>query len=897
MTKYLLRNLFIFYFLFFAFSILHAQAPPSYSSADIYQQVKKLHTLGSVLYIAAHPDDENTRLLAYLAKEKQYRTGYLSLTRGDGGQNLIGDEQGIELGLIRTQELLSARRIDGAEQFFSRAYDFGFCKTADEAMQTWGHDKILADVVWVIRTFKPDVIITRFPGDERAGHGHHAASSLLANEAFKAAADPNMFPEQFQYGTQPWQAKRILWNTFNFGGNNTIDSTQFKVDVGVYNTMLGKSYGEIASESRSQHKSQGFGVPRQRGQFFEFFTTTGGSKPVNDLMDGVDVSWSRIEQNNATDKRIDAIIKAYDFEHPEKSVDSLIALYKYLLKGGKGFAAIAAGDSLPVLKKNKNGKTLILRNTSVIKTIAEAPVMEASGIIPAAEQIELAERSYWYSRKKEEIIQTILNMSGIFAEAVADNEFAVQGDSVRIRFNINRRNNVPVNLTGIRLNNFDTVISNNLVPNQNLSFIKSFFVNGNEPVSQPFWLEQGLSGGSFQINRQQDIGKNDNDAVYNASFIFEMNGNKFSVQKPVLYKYTDPVKGELYQPVRVIAPLAVSFSPGLLFANIQPGNNYTKNPVMQLHFHSEFAASQIPVTIHINQGKKELLSKDTIINFEKGKTYNIDFSLKQITNAASTGNVTAEVLLNINGQQKTYTQHLKSIQYDHIPNIHYLYKDKTITVTDEIKTGKNNIAYITGAGDRVATTLQLMGYQVTLLNENDITDEKLKQFDAVISGIRAYNVHNWLAEKYDILMNYVQQGGNYIVQYNTNNFVSTVSSKIGPYAFNIGRNRITDEKAQVHILEPAHSALNYPNKITEKDFDNWVQERSIYQADKPDEHYKNIFSMHDGNEKETTGSLIITPYGKGNFVYTGLVFFRELPAGIAGACRLMANLIALPQNK
>ena len=197
-------------------STVKAQTPATYNSADIYMQLKKLNVLGSVLYVAAHPDDENTRLLAYLSKEKQYRTGYLSLTRGDGGQNLIGDEQGIELGLIRTQELLSARRIDGAEQFFSRAYDFGFCKTASEAMDTWGHDKILSDVVWVIRKFQPDVIITRFPGDERAGHGHHQASNLLAVEAFKAAADPNMFPEQLKY-VQPWQAKRILWNTFNFG--------------------------------------------------------------------------------------------------------------------------------------------------------------------------------------------------------------------------------------------------------------------------------------------------------------------------------------------------------------------------------------------------------------------------------------------------------------------------------------------------------------------------------------------------------------------------------------------------------------------------------------------------------------------------------------------------------
>src|SRR3954454_7323931 len=259
-----------FCFFYFAFSS-NAQTPPTYSSADIYLQIKKLNVLGSVLYVAAHPDDENTRLLAYFAKEKLYRTGYLSLTRGDGGQNLIGNEQGIELGLIRTQELLSARRIDGAEQFFSRAFDFGFSKSTEEALKIWNKEKILSDVVWVIRKFQPDVIITRFPGDERAGHGHHQASEILAKEAFIAAADSTKFPEQFKYGLRPWQAKRILWNTFNFGGNNTTSENQFKMDVGVYNSLLGKSYGEIASESRSQHKSQAFCIARQRGLTFEYF--------------------------------------------------------------------------------------------------------------------------------------------------------------------------------------------------------------------------------------------------------------------------------------------------------------------------------------------------------------------------------------------------------------------------------------------------------------------------------------------------------------------------------------------------------------------------------------------------------------------------------------------------
>ena len=272
------------------------------NSAEIAAEIKSLKTLGSVLYIAAHPDDENNSFLPYLTKEKNYRTAYLSLTRGDGGQNLIGKEQGVELGLIRTQELLAARRIDGAEQYFSTAYEFGFSKSAEEALSIWDHQKVLSDVVWVIRKFQPDIIITRFPGDARAGHGHHAASAIIANEAFLAAADPTKFPEQLKKGVSVWKAKRILWNTFNFGSINTTNNNQFKLEVGGYNALEGKSYGEIGAEARTMHKSQGEGRPRRRGAIYEFFETTGGDAPKKDLLDGIDISWSRLGAPSVQDQ-------------------------------------------------------------------------------------------------------------------------------------------------------------------------------------------------------------------------------------------------------------------------------------------------------------------------------------------------------------------------------------------------------------------------------------------------------------------------------------------------------------------------------------------------------------------------------------------------------------------
>jgi LmbE family N-acetylglucosaminyl deacetylase len=358
-----------------------AQPPKSWTSAEMYQAIKKLNVLGSVLYIAAHPDDENTRLIAYLSKDKLYRTGYLSLTRGDGGQNLIGDEQGIELGLIRTQELLAARRIDGGEQFFTRAFDFGYSKSPEETFTKWDKEKILSDVVWVIRKFQPEIIINRFPVTGEGGHGHHTASGILANEAFTAAADPNRFPEQLKY-VSVWQAKRVMWNTFNFGGTNTTREDQFKIDVGGYNPLLGKSYGEIAAESRSQHKSQGFGVPASRGEALEYFKATNGDMPVTDLMDGIDATWNKIPGGSKISAMIDSLTASFDFLHPEKSVKGLVLLYNVLI-------------NLP------------------------------NGI--------------WQLKKIEETKELIQQCSGLFIDATTSEQFAVKTDSIRINFSFNNR--------------------------------------------------------------------------------------------------------------------------------------------------------------------------------------------------------------------------------------------------------------------------------------------------------------------------------------------------------------------------------------------------------------------------------------------------------------------------
>jgi LmbE family N-acetylglucosaminyl deacetylase len=825
----------------------NAQSPVINNSADIYMQLKKLKVLGSVLYIAAHPDDENNTFLPYLAKEKLYRTGYLSLTRGDGGQNLIGSEQGIDLGLIRTQELLAARRQDGAEQFFSRAYEFGFSKNADEALRIWDKEKILSDVVWVIRQYQPDVIIARFPGDARAGHGHHAASSILAQEAFTAAADPKRFPEQLKYGVTTWQAKRILWNTFNFGGNNTTNNDQFKMDVGGYNPLIGKSYGEIGGEARSMHKSQGEGRPRRRGPFYEYFATLGGDAPKNELTDGVDISWNRIKGADKIPQQIEAILQAYQFEHPEKSVDALVDLYKTMQ--------------------------------------------------------QISEKSVWLNQKTEEVKHLIIACSGLFFEATTDEEYAVLGEKMNVNFFVNKRNNVNVQLEHIWINNsvneaFDTLFHTVLPSNGNVSFNKVFVVENSKKLSQPYWLANKQDKiGSFNVEDQQLIGQDENKAAYNVDFSFSINGVAITDQKPVQYKYVDPVKGELYQPYIVITPIIVSLTPDVVLTNVTSNKKQIANPKLQLQYKSNFTAKQIPVTIQLLHGRKPVFVKDTLIDFEAGKVFAESIAMPSKFNKDQDPNIVAAISTLINNKKHVYTSYLRAIKYDHIPAIHYFFQNNARIITDEVKVSGKKIGYITGAGDKVPDAILQLGYDLQYLHEADITDEKLMEFDAILLGIRAHNIFDYLSNKNDVLNRYVENGGNLIVQYLKSNQIGLKKIKVGPYPFIVNASsRVTEENAPVRFILPEHAVLNYPNKIEQKDFEDWIQERSTYQAEQVDPHFEMPLSMNDTGDKPATGSLAITKYGKGNFAYVSLVLFRQLPAGNPGAYKLLANLIALPKN-
>lgn len=800
-----------------------AQTQFPMNSADIKQGMDKLATLGSVLYFAAHPDDENTRLIAWLAKEKKYRTAYLSLTRGDGGQNLIGTEQAAELGLIRTEELLAARRIDGGEQYFSRLNDFGFSKTAEETLRIWDREQALADAVWIIRKFRPDIIITRFPPDERGGHGHHQASGQLAIEAFAAAADPTRFSEQLKHAGV-WQAKRLLWNTSPWARSTASPDQLFEVNIGDFNPLVGQSYGEVAAESRSAHKSQGFGAARQRGNINETFEALAGDLPRNDLMDGVDVSWNRIAGTGRILELVDRLGASFDYLNPERSVPDLLLLL---------------------------------------------------------EELETLDNSYWRTQKLKEVKELILACAGIWFESYADRPMFALGEELSIKSSfIVRRPGVDVVLQRIESpEGVQEFRKARQLPFNEL--LEEEIIIRPEHITQPYWLEQSGTLGLYKVDNLLDIGYPGNRDNPSTAITLAIDGKSIRFERPIVYKYTDPVRGEVYEPLAVVPPITATMSAKSIVFN---GN---EPKTVNIQFANQTAgALEANVYVELPEGWGADVKEFPLV-FD-GPDTEITRTLRVYPGESRPGNALRVVFQSDTGNLPARGIH--RISYDHIPAITWFPEAKVALNRVETGVSARRIGYIAGAGDLVAQSLRDIGLQVDVLNEATLLGTDLSAYDAIVTGVRLYNVNPAMRRVQPALMNYVAQGGTLVVQYNVNG--GLVLNELGPYPLTLSRGRVTEEDAPVRFLKPESRVLNYPNTITEADFEGWVQERGLYFADSADDRYERPLSMNDTNESPLSGALLVAKHGKGNFVYTSLSFFRQLPAGVPGAYRLFVNLLA-----
>ncbi len=824
----LLASIFIFG------NLAKAQAPKKLNAAEIKQALNKLEVLGSVLYVAAHPDDENTRLIAFMANERKLRTAYMAMTRGDGGQNLVGTDIREYLGIIRTQELLAARRQDGGEQFFTRTNDFGFSKDPDETFNTWDKDDALADVVWNIRRFRPDVMIARFDTASAPGgrmHGHHTASARLAMEAFDIANDPKVYPEQLEY-VEPWQPKGLYWNTYNFGGDNngtfSGQSGYFELDLGTFNELLGKSYDEISAISRSQHKSQGFGSTGRRGELREYVKLWKGKTPKENMFSDIDQTWGRVQGG--------------------KSVGSLIA------------------------KANEN---FSIENPSAI----------VPDLMKARQALLNIKDQYWKNVKLKELDLVIKSAMGLYLEATVNNYSAVPGEEITMSYEAVNRSNVSIKLNSIEI----PALGAKNTPNTSLSYNQKFTqeekytIDENLPYSQPYWLREEASLGMYKVTDQQLRGIAENKAALQAVFNLNIDGIPYQYETDVVYKRNDRVKGEYYRPFVITPPVMADIKESVLvFPDNQPK---LVNVVVKS------GRSNVKGTVRLNlpQGWK---SNPASVDYDlKGKNeeLSVEFSVLPPT---SPEEAYIGVQATYNGQ--TYDRGLKVLEYDHIPVQTIFPKSNTKVVRVDIKRTSQYVGYIMGSGDAIPESLEQVGYNVTILDPNSITTESLEAYDAVIVGVRAYNTIERMSVVQPRLMEYVNSGGTVITQYNTS---MRNQPAIGPYPFSISRDRVTVEEAGVTILAPEHPIINGPNKITQKDFEGWVQERGLYFPNEWDDKYTPILSSNDPGETPKNGGLIVGQYGEGYFVYTGYSWFRELPAGVSGAFRIFTNMISLGHEK
>ena len=804
-------------------STVKAQPEKIKDAAELKLALEKLNVLGSVLYIAAHPDDENTALLSYFASGRLLRTGYLAMNRGGGGQNLVGDELAEKLGVIRTQELLAARRIDGAEQFFTRAVDFGYSKSAKETFEIWGKQKILSDVVWVIRKFRPDVIITRFPGTGAGGHGHHTASAILAMEAFKLSGDPKAFPEQLQY-VKPWQAKRIYWNAWNPSIENKGNDSVISIDLGAYNKLLGKSYTEIAAESRSMHKTQGFGSSGRRGETINYFTRLDGIPAKKNLFEDVDLTWNRVQGSEKVSKLLSEANKDFSMRNPSAVIPILVEAYK---------------------------------------------------------EMGNVKDDYWIPLKRKQLLNVIRSAAGLWLEAIASDYSVVPGGELNVTSGIVNRSGYPFILKDVNVEyqKNDREINKKLKDEDFQSYESTIKLPENIPITQPYWLREEPTKGDYIEDSLQLVGKPENDPPITAVFTLDASGVELPFKVPVLYRWTDPVKGEKYRSIEITPPVTINFEdPVYLF----PNNDRRKiNIAVKSH---EDNANGI-LKFKIPSGWK---IEPEQINFSLNKKYDEkDFSF---TIFPPSGESDVKLIAEAEVGDKTYSKSLVTIDYSYIP-VQTLFPPAQIKLVKlNIKKVISNVGYIMGSGDNIPFYLEQLGYKVTLLTDNDIENTDLSKYDAIVAGVRAYNTRKRLAVEQPKLMKYVKDGGTFVVQYVVNR--RTVLDQIGPYPFNLSRDRVTVEEAPVTFINPDNQLLNYPNKITQQDFAGWVQERGLYFADNWDPEYKTVIECNDPGENPQKGGLLFTHYGKGAFIYTGYSWFRQLPAGVPGSYRIFVNLIS-----
>jgi LmbE family N-acetylglucosaminyl deacetylase len=851
----------------------HSRRAPA---ATLAESICRLPVYVSVLYTGAHPDDENNSLLAYLGRGVFARTAYLSLTRGDGGQNRIGPELFEALGVIRTEELLAARWVDGAEQLFTRAYDFGFSKSADETLAKWGHEEILGDMVRVIRMFQPDVVISRFAGTPADGHGHHQAAGILSREAFAAAGDPHRFPEQIAEGLQPWKATKLFWNQFRStrGAAPTEGSGGVTVDLGAYSPLLEKTYYQLGAEARNLHRSQLSPRLPRYGEYLDGFRRLDGegSRSSNDLFDGMDLTLVRVA---------DVVREG----SPER--EGLRAELREI----QSIAAAAADrfrprDPAAVVPLLWQGYEHIRRLRDTLRSWA----LDAL----ATNRIDCA-----LSRKEQDFRTALERSLGLEIEAVAASPNTVSGGILSVGVSMINHSSFPIVLESVHLQApagwqvapplFQKTL---LPPQRGVELAFPVAIPADATLTQPYWLESSRIGDRFSVTDPKLLNYPFAPPLLGASLRWRIQEDGFSgdvdSERVVDVPTAGRGFGDVREPIRVIPELSVSLEPSILIAPL--GNQPQQK--------------QVSVTILGN------VAGDTVLRLQVPEGWTVEPAEYRIALAAAGQEATRRFAVRIPAlategrfriqavadfQGKRFSRGYRIIAYPHIRS-HLLYRDAVTHVEAfKVDTAPDlKIGYVMGAGDAVPGAIEQLGIGVSLLSAEDLTSADLGRYDTIVVGVRAYELRPDLVANQQHLVDYVREGGTLIVQYQT---VEANSVTFAPYPAKLSRDRVVDETAPVTILEPGHAIFRWPNLITEQDFDGWIQERGLYFLDQWDERFVPLLESHDPGEPPRRGGMVMATYGKGTYVYTGYAWFRQLPAGVPGAFRIFANLLSLPRAK
>ena len=830
------------------------------------ESVAGLDVTARVLVIGAHPDDEDTQLITWLARGRQVETAYLSLTRGDGGQNLIGNELGPLLGMIRTNELLAARRLDGGRQFFSRAFDFGFSKSADETYTHWPKDSILRDVVTVVRAFRPQVIVAVFSGTPRDGHGPHQVSAILAREAFDAALDTVRFPRSATLGLGAWTPLK-----FYRAARFAPDEATLSFNVGELSPFRGQSYAEIASDSRSQHLSQGFGSLQRRGTSMDYLKLEASrrSPPIareTSPLETIAIGWDRF----ATVRVQDGVRGALD------SLDGAIAAVRRVENLASPAAMVAPLARVVRLLDRAREGLPCPRNPY------------AGGCFD--EQGDLAMSLETALRRAQ---AALLSAAGVLVEATGPRELLAVRDTMPVTISVYNQGRSQVTLEsasvwmtgayGPALSGSPMTIAPDSTGRMTLPLV-------GDRASVPWWLEWGMTGDVFNPPPPNSpngsniaIGE-DRVAATRARVRLRIEGVPFTVDAgPVVYRYADPARGERRRPVAAVPAIGVTFPDAVQYARVGSSLDRVYSVLVRS---SASAPRGVTVSLSLPAG----LSTDSLVRRTALPPFGSTTVSFRVRGTLPAGKHYVSATATSNGE--TFMHGWVPIEYDHIrPMRYYRPAGVEINAVDAALPKNAQLAYIRGVGDNVAPMLQELGVSVTMLSPEQLATADLSRFGSVVVGPRAFAASPVLAAQAGKLQDYARNGGTVVVQYGQSEMQA---AGILPYAITLSRTaeRVTDEKASVRVLDAHSPLLSSPNRITDADFSGWVQERSTYMPTTADPHYLHLLEMHDPGERPNENSVLVAPLGKGAYVYTTLALFRQLPAGVPGAARIFLNLLA-----